>query len=355
MKNANVLILDASALSNNFLKLNARFCGKVICVLKADAYGHGLKATAKILYSAGARRFAVANIDEAVSLRKAVALYDAKIFSLGYIPEKRLLDAAKYAVCVPILSEEYCDSLLRSGRRLDCYLLIDSGMNRLGVDHRDVAAIERVLLKVKSSGRLKLSGAATHFSDGENETATAIQSERFFKAVGGKVTDISLRASAAGYLAVDDFPRIGLSLFGYGALAKELGLIVPLTLRSRIIRIKRVEKGETVGYNAVYTAKRQTFVGTFPLGYADGIMRGYIGGNVFVNGKKRTIIAVCMDMTMIELTGDEKCGDEVVVFSKEGNLLSLTKRAGTIVYEGLTALRYRAERVMTKCATAARK
>ena len=347
MKNANELILDASALTNNFLKLNAHFCGKVICVLKADAYGHGLKASAKILYSAGARRFAVANIDEAVALRKTVASYDAKIISLGYIPDKRLFAAEKYAVCVPILSEEYCDTLLRSGRKLDCYLQIDSGMNRLGVDHRDVGTIDGVLLKVRDSGRLKLSFAATHFSDGENETITDTQSKRFFKAVGGRIPDISLRASAAGYSEVEDYPRIGLGLYGYGRLASRLGLKKPLSLRSRIVRIKRVEKGETVGYNAVFTAERQMLTGTFPLGYADGIMRGYVGGNVFVNGRKCPILAVCMDMTMIGLTGDEKCGDEVVVFSDEGNLEDLTKRAGTIVYEGLTAMRGRAKRVIT--------
>ena len=269
------------------------------------------------------------------------------MFVLGYVDKKDLSYAEKYDITVPVISEQSFSEIINSRRKLKCYLQIDTGMNRLGVDHLEKRTIACVLNALKNSPNIDVLGVGSHFYDGESDVTVALQTKRFSSCFDG---DYNISLSASGALdkqTVDgEYKRLGLCLYGYGGIAERLGLEKPLSLYSVIIRIKHIKKGETVGYNAVFTAKKDTIIGTIPLGYADGIIRAYRGAHVYVNGKKCLISAVCMDMTMIELPDDVGLYDKVTVFSNEGNLEALTKNAGMIVYEGFTALGGRQKRII---------
>ena len=350
MFSENTLILDTGVIESNYKKLTTITGEKNICIVKANAYGHGAVIVTKSLYHAGARYFAVANIDEAVELRtQALAeKSDAEIFVLGHVPKSAFACATKYNITIPIISKQNFYDISAYGLRLKCYLQIDTGMNRLGIDHRKKDVIRAIINDLTNSPNIRFAGVASHLYDGENVSATKLQAGRFLTAVGDMNFDVSLCASSAlnKNVVVGEYKRLGLCLYGYGATAEELGLEKALSLTTKIVRIKPVRKGETAGYNAIFRAKRPILVGTVPIGYADGFMRAYRGSNVLINGKKCPVLAVCMDMTMIGLHKDAKLYEEVVVFSDEGNLEELTKQAGTVVYEGLTALGPRIRRVV---------
>ncbi len=343
---ANKLVLDCGKLIRNYLKLSGYVGGRAVCVVKANAYGHGAVPVVRALYAAGARLFAVANVREGVAVKRALK-GDASVFVLGYVSDGELKAAEKYALVVPVFSKESCELLIASGRKLNCYIQIDTGMNRLGLNSENVAEIERVTRAINGRGGLTLKAVGSHLFAAENDETSLVQAKNFTRSTENLSLPKSLCSSEAACknLVEGEYVRLGICLYGYGSLASRLKLEKPLALYSRVVRIKRLLRGETAGYNAVFTAETDTFVGTVPLGYADGIMRSYLGASVFVRGRKCRIVAVCMDMIMIELPPSAKLFDEVIVFSEEGNLTSLAERAKTIVYESLTALNVRGERV----------
>jgi len=343
------LVLDEQALVENYFKLLSIADGKVICVVKANAYGHGAVAVTKALYSVGARLFAVANVDEGATLRKRLGgLIGARIISLGVTAAENIKRANKYAITLPIGSLNDFFALEKSKLDFDIYFQVDTGMRRLGFDHAKPEEFFGVASLVGCCPRLTPVGIGTHLSCGEDENSSRVQTARFcpYSAMG----KISVSASSAFLReeCVGEYKRAGLCLYGYGEAARLLGLKKPLSLYTRIVRTITLDKGEKLGYNAVFEAKRKMLVGTLPIGYADGIMRAYRGASVFVRGKDCPILAVCMDMTMIGLPPQARVGDEVTVFSSEGNLERLTDNAGTIVYEGLTALGNRLRRLTVK-------
>ncbi len=346
----NTLILDTGIIKSNYKKLTAAVGERAICVVKANAYGHGAAAVVKALYRAGARYFAVACMDEAVFIRKRALdkNRDAEVFVLGHVPKSAFACATKYNITIPIISEQSYYEILSFGGGIRCYLQIDTGMRRLGVDCREKDLIGAMIIRLKKTPDLFFSGVASHLYDGDSGAATVLQANRFSAAVGKENCRLSLCASAAllKNVVAGEYKRLGLCLYGYGKTALELGLEKALTLKTKIVRTALIKKGQTVGYNAVFRAKHSTLVGTLPIGYADGFMRSYRGANVFIGDKKCPVLAVCMDMTMIGLPKGAKPFDEVTVFSCEGNLENLTKKAGTIVYEGLTALGKRIRRVV---------
>ncbi|MBP5177590.1 MAG: alanine racemase, partial [Clostridia bacterium] len=269
----------------------------------------------------------------------------AEIFVLGYVDRREFPAAEKFGVTVPVISEAGFDEVMLSDRKLKCYLQVDTGMNRLGVDYRDRKRIRLMTRALTSAKNLRFFGLGTHVFDASDARAVNAQRNRLIRLE----CDLPLSVCASESLSfggAGEYKRPGICLYGYGRTAERSRLLPPLSLTTRVVRIQPVEKGETVGYNAVFRAKKHTLVGTLPLGYADGMMRSYVGGSVFLKGEECRVLAVCMDMTMISLPRGAAVGDEVTVFSVERGLEDLTARAGTIVYEGLTALGSRLTRVI---------
>ena len=340
-----VLILDEKILRDNYKKIVGR-AGQTVCVLKADAYAHGDKAVFSALIKEGAKSFAVANVKEGARLKTYAKEQgaDIDVYILGHVGIGDLQPAKEYSLIVPIVSKEYLFSICDKKDLPALYLQIDTGMNRLGVDYRDedIPALMRLIKTVAKNG---FYGVWSHLFDCADAARSYLQAQRL-KGVCGREA-VSLSASGAldkNYFSGEK-KRVGLSLYGYGDFATKNGLLPPLSLKTFLVRAKKVYAGETVGYAPPYQVKKDCYIGTIPIGYADGVMRGYVGGKVFLRGGSCEIVAVCMDAAMIKLDFPAKAGDEVTVFSAERNLLSLTAKCGTIVYEGLTALGNRLERV----------
>ena len=346
MENVNTLVLRSGVIADNYKRIVSACGGDVVCVLKADAYGHGAADVACVLYKAGARSFAVANMDEALGVKMALRGGFATVCVLGYVPVKDLAVAKKHGVVVPVVSAEYFEEFLKSDKRPACYIQIDTGMHRLGIDWRDQIAVKEIFARAKAEG-VQVMGVASHLYASDESTFT-LQKTRFLNAAGGFGSVKSLCASGAlcDFVTAGEVKRAGLCLYGYGKTAEKLGNVPALSLYSRVVLIRLVKKGESVGYDAVYKAERDLLVGVVPIGYADGIMRAYRGASVFVQGKECEILAVCMDMIMIKLPFSARLYDEVTVFSTEKNLEKMTERAGTIVYEGLTAIGKRYKRTV---------
>ena len=334
------LVIDLAALGYNYKKLTSAFGEKVVCILKADAYGHGMERCANTLAGAGARFFAVADVTEGARIRRVLRCFNGvEIFVLGHVSKNEFVSCAKYDLVLPIGSEAAFGAVFNYGQKLKCYLQIDVGMRRYGVSVEDAMAIDRIINKARACGNIRFYGAASHLSAADDEEVFYTERAAFLNAVKKTGVPVSLSASSAlEKNAIEgEYKRPGLCLYGYGEVAEKLHLKKPMSLYSVVVGKRPIKAGQAAGYGSVFVADSDRYIGTVPLGYADGIMRGYKGGCVFVNGRAREIVAVCMDSMIIKLGACDKEGDMVAVFSSEGNLNKLTAMAGTIVYEGLTA------------------
>ena len=322
---------------------------RMMCVVKADAYGHGAVRTAKKLSSAGADAFAVAIVEEAEALRAAGI--EQMILILGGAGEESLRQAvragASQAVYTPQMLDVLQDEARKTGRRARAHLKLDTGMSRIGVrDESDLAAL---LSFWRRCPDVEMEGAFTHFCAADSDPEfTALQNRRFAAALARiREAGFSPIAHAAASSAMldpalqYDMVRPGIAL--YGSCVPELAdrLRPAQTLVTRPVRLQRIAAGETVGYGRAFTAPRETLIMTLPIGYGDGYPR--VLGNrasVLVRGRRAPLVGrVCMDMVMADVTNIPQVGleDEVVLLGAQGGERitadELAELAGTIPYE----------------------
>lgn len=357
--------IDLSALAENYKKISEYAApAQVIAVVKADAYGHGVERCSHALYNCGCRFFAVATVNEALELRHIFS--DCEILILGNCPNVELANIlADNDIIVTLGSLEYADRLSRTltgKRRLRCHIKLDTGMNRIGFSAREEDFDE--LLSVFDYPCFKIEGMFSHFacSDMPDSDMTDLQLELYkktetrLKEAGHSLEARHISNSAATIYkgeACLDYVRCGIILYGLDpsaqAPAKDLKPV--MSLKTHITHIHKVYKGETVGYGATYTAKRDITAATIPIGYADGFIRAYAnGGYMTVRGKKCPIIGrICMDQCMIDVTDvDAAPGDEVEIFGEHTSVDVFARAAGTINYECICLLSQRVERVYIK-------
>ncbi len=322
---------------------------KMMCVVKANAYGHDGVRTAKRLLEAGADAFAVAIVEEAEALRRAGV--EAPILILGGACEESLRQAVRAGASQAVYAPEMLDVLqqeaLRAGVRAKAHLKVDTGMSRIGV--RDGAALEALLDRWRRCPDVEMEGAFTHFCAGDSDPEfTALQNRRFAAALA-KIREAGFRpvAHAAATCTMlnpalqYDMVRPGIGLYGTGVPELEGRLQYAQTLSTRPIRLQRIATGDTVGYGRAFAAQRDTLVMTLPIGYGDGYPR--LLGNrasVLVRGRRAPVIGrVCMDMIMADVTDipGVSLGDEVVLMGRQGDERitpdELAECAGTIPYE----------------------
>lgn len=322
---------------------------RMMCVIKADAYGHDSVKTAKKLRAIGADAFAVAIVEEAEVLRNAGI--DDMILVLGGACEESLRQAVRLgvsqAVYTPRMLDVLQDEARRCGRRALAHLKLDTGMSRVGVrGEEDLAAI---LAYWRRCPDVDMEGVFTHFCVADSDPEyTALQNCRFSEALS-RIREAGHRpiAHAAASTALlnpeyqYDMVRPGIVLYGTGVdeLAGELR--GAQTLSTRPIRIQRIEAGDTVGYGRTFTAKRDTLVMTLPIGYGDGYPRILSNrASVLVRGQRAPLIGrVCMDMVMADVTDipEVTLEDEVVLLGRQGDgeitADELAELAQTIPYE----------------------
>jgi alanine racemase len=245
---------------------------------------------------------------------------------------------------------------------LKCHLKIDTGMNRLGFRHDN---LNRTLPEVAGSRNLSIEAVYTHFATADEPESPAfnLQRERFEAACTtlqalGLAPRARHAANSAAILRDErvwhDFVRPGLVLYGIvpPPLAATLSLRPALSLHSRIVHVKGLRPGEGTGYGLHSVVDRPSTIAVVPAGYADGLDRRLAGrGYMLVRGRRAPIVgSVCMDMTMIDVTGTEVApGDEVVIIGQQGDesldVREIAASIGTIPYELLCRVGARIERV----------
>lgn len=340
----------------------------VIAVVKANAYGHGVRAVALALEEAGVTMLACADIEEGVELRDAGVRVPILVFGalstsdLSGLIEKQLTPT----VSSPAAATALQTVAVQHGVQLRCHLKIDTGMNRFGFRHDN---LDSTLPPVLASPNLSFDAVYTHFATAEcaEDALYRMQRERFACACGELarfgLRDIELHtANSAALLGDRDSwhhaVRPGLLLYGVAppkvTLPPELDVRPVMSLRSRVVAVKGMHVGETLGYGARFTAGRPTRVAVVPAGYADGVdVRLSGGGHVLVRGRRvRVIGSVCMDSITIDVTDiDVSPGDEVVVIGEQSEeQISATEVAewvGTVPHEVLCRTGSRIERVYT--------
>ena len=322
---------------------------RMMCVVKADAYGHDAIRVARRLADDGIDAFAVAIVEEAEALRRAGI--GGMILILGGAGEESLRQAvrcgASQAVYTPRMLDILQDEASRAGVPAKAHLKLDTGMSRTGV--RDEDDLRALLMYWRRCPDVEMEGAFTHFCVADSDPAfTALQNRRFeealslIRAAGYRPIAHAAASSAMLNPALQyDMVRPGIAL--YGSCVPEMAgeLMNAQTLSTCPIRLQWIEPGDTVGYGRTFTAARRTLVMTLPIGYGDGYPRLLSNrACVLVRGRRAPLIGrVCMDMVMADVTDvpDVSLEDEVVLMGRQGDAVitpdELAECAETIPYE----------------------
>ena len=346
-----IMKISTDAIAANARAIRARIPRSVrmMCVIKANAYGHDAVATAQKLAAAGADAFAVAIVEEAEQLRAAGI--GGMILILGGAGEESLRQAvrcgASQAVYTPRMLDILQDEARRAGVRAKAHLKLDTGMSRVGVyGEEDLRAM---LHHWRYCPDVDMEGAFTHLCAADSDASfTDLQRRRFegalslireagFAPVAHAAASTAMLNPALQY----DMVRPGIALYGSCVPEMASELVNAQTLVTRPIRIQRIAPGDTVGYGRTFEARRPTLVMTLPIGYGDGYPRILSNrASVLVHGRRAPLIGrVCMDMVMADVTDIPEVSpeDEVVLMGRQGDDCitpdELAELAGTIPYE----------------------
>jgi alanine racemase len=358
-----VLEIDLSAMASNLKQYQQLLqpTTKLMAMVKAFSYGGGSFEIANLLQFHKIDYLAVAYADEGIELRKSginlpIMVMNAEVTTFDALIQYHL-EPAIYSFHLLALFDKF---LKKEGvQQFPVHIELETGMNRLGFA---VAGLTELIEALKKSA-FKIQSMFSHLAaseEAQQDEFTRQQAETFLNAAN-KIE------SAFGYTFIKhiantaaivrhpelqlDMVRLGIGLYGIdSSVSYKLNLQEVSTLKSTIAQIKHLDDGITVGYNRKGVVSRKTTIATIGIGYADGYSRslGNGSGKMLVNGRLAPVIgSVCMDMTMIDITGipDVHEGNEVIVFGKELSVQQVAKWAQTIPYEILTGVSQRVKRV----------
>ncbi|MFT4614480.1 MAG: alanine racemase [Bacteroidia bacterium] len=350
--------IDTDALRHNAQIARALApSSKLMAVVKADAYGHGAINVARALVGA-VDALAVASLEEAVALRDAEI--KAPILLLQGVFEARELGvAAGLGLWVTLQNETQLRWLeeTKLPAQLRCWLKVDTGMNRLGVSPDEAAAF---LQRIADSGKCHEGVVlSTHFAAADNlaDAATAKQIQCFSTlSLPGERSASNSAALLAWPEAHYDWVRPGYMLYGHSPLvaphSSAENLQPVMTLASKIIALRDVAAGESVGYGGTWVAGQASRIATVAIGYGDGYPRQARNGTpVLVRGRRALLAGrVSMDMITVDVTDipDASLADEVILWGADLPLAEIATNAGTIGYELTTRMPARVTRVLTR-------
>ncbi len=342
------VIFNPAAVRGNLELVRRRAPGsRVLAIVKADAYGHGLIRVARALHAADA--FGVASVEEAVRLRDA-GITQAIVLLEGPFEAGELAEIGVHDLESVVHNPDQVEWFARQERVTPLWIKIDTGMHRLGFAPDEVP---EVLARLAARGRsLRL---MTHFANAHlrGDASVEAQLERFVALAGSRANEVCLANSSAifGWPATHgDWVRPGLALYGVSpfaaAVGSELGLTPAMTVTSALIAVKSVPAGDHVGYGKAYVCTRDTRIGIVAFGYADGYPRQAATGTpVLVDGVATQVLGeASMDMMTVDLTPvpHARTGDPVVLWGDGLPVERIARRAGTIAYELLCRMRMRA-------------
>lgn len=338
---------------------------RVLAVVKADGYGHGVVPVARRLQEVGAYGFGVALAEEALELRAAGIHTEIVVLNGVHGGAHEEVVAASLTPVVYELPEvrAFAQVAAKRGQPVGVHLKVDTGMSRLGVPHDVLSTFLDSLEGMGSPGAVRIDGCMTHLSSADSDPAvTREQLRRFDDAVslvrarGHRPAVLHAANTAGAFLHPDsryDLVRLGSALFGYGPPGTErAGLRPAMRLRTEIISLRRVPAGTRVGYDGTFTAPEERLIATVPVGYGDGLIRATSNrAEVLVHGRRCPIVGnVSMDLTGVDVTAiaHVQLGDEVVLLGRQGgdaiDAHELARSSGTIHYEVLTNVSRRVPR-----------
>lgn len=321
-----------------------------IAVVKANAYGHGDSQTAEAALEAGASMLAVAFMDEALALRKKGIR--APILVLGASRAEDVNVAAEEGIILTVFQEEWlarAGDVLNKDASISLHIKIDTGMGRIGIKSADeLKSIEKL---IKEDSRLELHGIYTHFATADELDDTYFKQQlstfkEMLASLDKQPPVVHSSNSAAALMHADaqfNAVRVGIAMYGLTpSLEIEPELPVQLkeafTLHTRLVHVKKLGKGEKVSYGATYEATEDIWVGTLPIGYADGWIRRLQGQEVLVDGKRSPIIGrICMDQCMVKLPYEVQVGEIATLIGEQGeetiSINEIATKLETINYE----------------------
>jgi alanine racemase len=345
--------VDLAAIKHNITSLRQHIQPDVaiIAVVKANAYGHGDVEVAGAAITAGATMLAVATPDEAVHMR--TNFKDIDILILGATPTSFIPYASENNISLTVFSTdwlEHAESYLPLSKNVKTHIKIDSGMGRIGVTSK--AELLTVYDKITAMQGFIVDGIFTHFATAdEQDTAYFDKQVCVFKELLGALPEkprVVHVANTATALVKDpslqfDAVRYGISMYGL-LPSSYVGEILPFALKpafsleTELVHVKQLQAGQSVGYGATYTATEDCYIGTIPIGYADGMIRKLSGQEVLVQGQRAKIVGrICMDQSMILLPKAYTVGEGVTLIGEQqGDRITLDDWAvklETINYE----------------------
>lgn len=367
-------VVSLDAIAHNFaeMKKNIAKGTKIVAVIKADGYGHGAEAIARLIedydYIWG---FAVATPEEALQLRT----FGVKkpILILGIVFEEyftqMIAKEIRLTVCTYEMAQKLSEEAQRQGRDVHIHIGLDTGMSRIGFADRQESVEE--IKKISQLPNLKIEGMFTHFARAdETDRSPAIDQLNRYLNFAKLLEDAGIQipmkhcSNSAGIIRVPEANlnavRAGITIYGIypsNEVERDIVKLIPaMELKSHISYIKTVEPGAAFSYGGTFIAKKEMKVATIPVGYADGYPRSLSNkGWVLIHGKKAPILGrVCMDQFMVDITKipDAKAGDEVTLIGKDGKeFISIEKfgdLSGRFSYEFACDISKRVPRVYIK-------
>ncbi|RKV16088.1 alanine racemase [Helicobacter pylori] len=374
LKRASFVEVNTHSLRHNFnaVKSIVPKDAHIMAVVKANAYGAGAIKASEIFLQEGANYLGVATLDEALELRSHFS--KTPILILGYSPNANasmLIDNDLSAMVFSLeQAEVFSQMALKSQKRLKVHIKIDTGMHRLGLEP-NFKSIETIK-KIRTLKGLEIEGIFTHLSNADAKIKTHAKNQMkafnaFLEQLLNQKIEFQYRHAynSAGILSLCNgnenhllnLYRPGIMLYGFypsNEMKESCPTILKnvISLKARIVQIKRVKKGEFIGYGEHFYTNEETLVGILALGYADGLMRAL--GNriqVAINNQLAPLIGkVCMDQCFVKLNNIQaKEGDEVILFgdksAKANDASEIAALLNTIAYETISTLSKRLERV----------
>jgi len=353
-----------AALRHNY-RLLKRLAGKagIVAAVKQNAYGHGLLAVAREFSKAGVSFFALESIEEALLLRGEG--FKERILILSALFPRHVAAFVEYGLTPVVVDFNFAYALNREAVRrkvkVPVHVKVDTGMGRLGVP---LKTAKDFIYTLAGLDNLALEGICTHFPAADTDRSFTVAQIKAFNALTDELAGQGLRfrfrhcANSAGLIGYPgarfDLVRPGLALYGIKPLpSSKVDLRPALSLKTKVIFVKDILKGDSVSYGRTWVASRNTRIATLAVGYGDGYPRA-------LSSKARVVIKdayfsvagrVCMDHTMVDIGNrrDIKAGDEVLLVGARGGLCvsaqELADLAGTIPYEITTCLSNRIPRI----------
>ena len=332
----------------------------IIAVVKASAYGTGSLEITQLLERNGVNYLAVAFADEGISLRQSGIETDIMVFNpdLSSLPDivRYRLEPEVYDI---LQLQEIVDYSKQNNAAIDIHLKLDTGMHRLGFLEEDLDALSKLL---SISEKVIVKSIFSHLASSEDATDDEYTQQQFdsFDKMYNQISDVLTLKPKRHILNSGgisrfpgrqyDFVRLGIGMYGIDNNPEiKSSLRKVHRLNASLIQIKKLKKGDSVGYNRMTILDMDKIIGIVNIGYADGVMRNLGNGNYsfMIQGEEAKILGnICMDVTIVDLSNipSAKVGDRVVIFDDNHCIETLASKAGTIPYEILSRVSTRVSR-----------